>query len=1427
MHFTSALALILIQSEATFAGLKFYNLIENMETSALLQTADLCVLNERSGANMRRDFTGRDFGRMQREEMSADPDTVQWNNAEARGDGMIARNAEPDLVSTSSAPAPAAMTVGGTTVTVNSIAGLRAALADTSVGTIRVAPGTYNVTDRDLATGHGNASGFLVSHDVTIEVDGTLGQRADFYAGTDFMKGIFLVNEGVNVTFDGIGFFDTRVNGESFQHNEAAIRHEGADLTVLNSYFENCYNAILGNALSGSEGGNLVVENSTFVDNGDPGDYPGYFTRGQEHHIYFEGASVSVDGSSFTNSGYGHSIKVVVEDFANITNNYIDDGNAPANSAINSTGGGALTVTGNTIIKSEESENPYVIYYEALRRDGDDGAITISDNTITSYHDGTKILGNLSGATAVFNNNDVFSGSSADINPAHTLHGLASMSGNTLNGVSFDGNDFASRAVNGTAGADTILISDGGLNYDIVNARNGGDGNDLMLVDYRTEGPEALLGGAGDDVISGGPGSDMLYGGDGNDTIFSGELRGYNSGDNMFGGAGNDRIYYNPRSYNDSGQQGGYSDGGDGNDWIDARYSIGQVATGGRGDDVLIGSFNRDAGTDWLNGGSGSDILFGGAGRDTMMDGGPGNDVGTDIAVYQGAYGVDLTVGGNQNWQTIDAISSVGDVEVGYGEVVSNIEYVQFSNGVWNVATQTFSAGQVMVDINAILAEPIPVDPAQSLMPYDRTMVGTNVQWNDGNQLGTTGNDTARDSYWTSSHAMGQGNDVYVYQGWYGSAPWHPAIENANEGIDTVAVTINGTDNFTLFDNVEIGVSYQLIATDAKLYGNAGDNLLVDVDDLNPYFVESTEIVTLNGGDGNDILYGGNNNDTLIGGNGVDTVVMRGNRADYTIAAGNGSITDNVTAGTNDGTDSLSGIEKVRFADGTLDLATGVFTAQAFGSTSIAYAGGSFSLQSFQFSSSGQPPQQGQTLTGTAGVDTLTGGSYADTITGLGSDDILSGGGGNDVFRVTGAADGFDAVDGGSGSDTIIATAANAIIGLKSLTGVETISSGGFSGVSILGSSAANTLDFSAVTLSGITSINGGAGNDVITGTGAADIIIGGVGDDELIGGDGDDQFQVSGTGHGFDYFEGAGGNDSIIATANNTVIGIYWTSGIDTISSGGFSNVSVRYSDGHDVVNLAWVGITGITKIDFGAGNDYVTGSVGNDVFVGGAGNDDIDGNDGNDTFQVSGTGSGFDIFRGGNGTDTVIATSANTVIGLLGGSSIETYSSGGFANVSILTTDSNETYNFNGVTLTGITLINLAGGNDTVTGSAAADAIRGGSGQDTMTGLAGADRFVFDDGDFAGMAAGTADRIIDFTKGSDKLDLSLVDANLANGTSTDQAFSFIGTSAFSGVAGQLRYQQTSGNTYVMGDQNGDGVADFWVRLDGLKTMAASDFIL
>ena len=69
---------------------------------------------------------------------------------------------------------------------------------------------------------------------------------------------------------------------------------------------------------------------------------------------------------------------------------------------------------------------------------------------------------------------------------------------------------------------------------------------------------------------------------------------------------------------------------------------------------------------------------------------------------------------------------------------------------------------------------------------------------------------------------------------------------------------------------------------------------------------------TLNGGAGNDTLTGGAGNDSLDGGIGIDTATYSGVRANYVVSVVDGIGTVTSVA---DGTDTLSGIERLQFAD--------------------------------------------------------------------------------------------------------------------------------------------------------------------------------------------------------------------------------------------------------------------------------------------------------------------------------------------------------------------------------------------------------------------------------------------------------------------------------------------------------------------------------
>ncbi len=131
--------------------------------------------------------------------------------------------------------------------------------------------------------------------------------------------------------------------------------------------------------------------------------------------------------------------------------------------------------------------------------------------------------------------------------------------------------------------------------------------------------------------------------------------------------------------------------------------------------------------------------------------------------------------------------------------------------------------------------------------------------------------------------------------------------------------------------------------------------------------------------------------------------------------------------------------------------------------------------------------------------------------------------------------------------------------------------------------------------------------------------------------------------------------------------------------------------------------------------------------------------------------------------------------------------------------------------------TLIGGAG-EDYIQGGAGNDTIEGGGG-DLMRGKAGADTFVFKDVSDLPVVGALA-TIDDFSEGEDKIDLSGITT-----TGSGLPLSFVGTSAFSHQAGEVRQSAPDSETIVEGDVDGDGLADFKIQLTGPVTLQASDF--
>lgn len=304
-------------------------------------------------------------------------------------------------------------------------------------------------------------------------------------------------------------------------------------------------------------------------------------------------------------------------------------------------------------------------------------------------------------------------------------------------------------------------------------------------------------------------------------------------------------------------------------------------------------------------------------------------------------------------------------------------------------------------------------------------------------------------------------------------------------------------------------------------------------------------------------------------------------------------------------------------------------------------------------------------------------------------------------------------------------------------------------------------------------------GNDQINGSDGKDYLLGYAGNDTLRGGDGHDTLDG---GRGEDMMIGGEGNDTFLVDNKRDVVLEHVKEGTDLVRA------SVSHALSAHVENLTLTGTKALNGIGNGlanvmtgnAGKNTLKGGGGGDTLKGGAGSDRLYGGTGSD--KLSG-GTGGDVLDGGTGNDRIHGGTGHDR--LWGGS--------------------------------GRDLLKGEAGNDKLYGGAGADKLHGGSGRDT---------FVFKSVKDSTVSASGRDTIYDFSrKQGDGIDLKAIDADAtARG---NQAFTFIGSEKFHGKAGELRYQKKGGDTFVSGDVDGDGKADFAIKVDASLTFAKADFLL
>ncbi|MDO9336631.1 MAG: hypothetical protein Q7T61_09545 [Caulobacter sp.] len=361
--------------------------------------------------------------------------------------------------------------------------------------------------------------------------------------------------------------------------------------------------------------------------------------------------------------------------------------------------------------------------------------------------------------------------------------------------------------------------------------------------------------------------------------------------------------------------------------------------------------------------------------------------------------------------------------------------------------------------------------------------------------------------------------------------------------------------------------------------------------------------------------------------------------------------------------------------------------------------------------------------------------------------------------------------------------------GIEDLMIVRDQVSSGYAGVTILYGIAA---DRTLVGTSAAETLRGAGGNDLMTGKGGKDILYGFAGADLLDGGEGND---ILWGGLGADTLSGGLGNDNLDGG-----------DGDDTLNGGDGAD---KLAGGAGVDNLT--GGVGADRLEGAAGDDALIGGADNDYLDGGTGADAMTGGLGNDVYLVDEAGDAATELAG-QGTD-IVRASLTWVLG----ENLEALQLQGTGDID--GTGNALANNLLGNSGTN-TLWGLAG-NDTINGGDGNDVIVGGLGGDQLRGGAGADTFMVEQE--STVAKTELDQIHDFSIAEgDIIDLSSIDA-VAGGA--DDGFSLVGS--FSKHAGEMTLTFAAGITTLKLDINGDGKADYTLKINGDVTLDSGRWTL
>lgn len=503
-----------------------------------------------------------------------------------------------------------------------------------------------------------------------------------------------------------------------------------------------------------------------------------------------------------------------------------------------------------TLVLAKRSQSPF----------GDFVGVSFS---VTSSHSNTAVtIGKATAAGTILNDDlplDITYGATGSaVLKAFIFNGRLKVLINNVADTRFDSLDPAlirSISIMGSSGADSINLT--GLSASLYLhlasiVLNGGAGNDTIVGSGFNE---TITGGLGNDSLSGGGGTDRLVESvtpSNSKTPVTVTLVTTKTPNKFsFKGFGTDTI---------DGIEELSLSGGAGKDKLDVNVFAGSVTlVGGAGDDTLIGG----SGNDSLDGGDGNDSLTGNAGND-LLSGGTGNDALTGNSgddVLAGGIGDDKLTGNAGNDQLIG-----GDGN----------DTVMASGGTNYVLTNSSLTGDGNDSLSQIEAASITTGNAASTIN-----AGAFIGSGKNTLTGGTGSDSVVGSDGADSISGGGGNDTLT--GGLGN-------DTFDGGAGTDRLQESGDVDFKLTNTALTGLGTDSLKTNTietvRLTGGAGNNRL----DASGFTLGS---VTLDGGEGNDVLLGGTKDDSLIGGGGRDLLVggtgidvLNGNAGDDILIGG-------------------------------------------------------------------------------------------------------------------------------------------------------------------------------------------------------------------------------------------------------------------------------------------------------------------------------------------------------------------------------------------------------------------------------------------------------------------------------------------------------------------------------------------------------------